>query len=248
MASVLEVCVGSAASAVNAQKGGGDRVELCSNLIIGGTSPSLALVKQVKYYTDLKIRVLLRPRFGDFCYDRYELEEMKELAQSCAELGVDAIVTGLLTPEGDLDIEAMGEIKSVIGSTTLALHRAFDMCRDPFKALQEAISLGVGTILTSGQKNSAWEGRELLKELAEKSAGRIEILAGAGIGPFNIEQLARYTGIRAFHMSGKMLKDSPMAFRRSDVNMGLPGFSEYERWETNPEAVRQAAAILRSLD
>ncbi|MBQ9166496.1 MAG: copper homeostasis protein CutC [Oscillospiraceae bacterium] len=248
MASVLEVCVGSAASAVNAQKGGGDRVELCSNLIIGGTSPSLALVKQVKYYTDLKIRVLLRPRFGDFCYDRYELEEMKELAQAYAELGVDAIVTGMLTPDGELDLEAMRAIKSVIGDTTLALHRAFDMCQDPFKTLEEAVSLGVGTILTSGQKNSAWEGRELLKELVTKSAGRIEILAGAGIGPSNIEQLARYTGARAFHMSGKLVKDSRMAFRRSDVSMGLPGFSEYELWETSPEAVSRAAAILRSLD
>lgn len=248
MATVLEVCVGSAASAVNAQEGGGDRVELCSNLMIGGTSPSLALVKQVKYYTDLKIRVLLRPRFGDFCYDRYELEEMKEQAQSYAELGVDAIVTGMLTPDGQLDLDAMSEIKSVIGAATLALHRAFDMCRDPFRALEEAVSLGVGTILTSGQKNSAWEGRELLKELAAKSAGRVEILAGAGIGPSNIEALARYTGLRSFHMSGKLVKDSRMAFRRTDVSMGLPGFSEYELWETSPEAVRQAASILRGLD
>lgn len=248
MPSVLEVCVGSAASAVNAQKGGGDRVELCSNLIIGGTSPSLALVKQVKYHTDLKIRALLRPRFGDFCYDCYELEEMTDLAQGYAELGVDAVVTGMLTPDGELDLEAMSAIKSVIGDTALALHRAFDMCRDPFRALEEAVSLGVGTILTSGQKNSAWEGRELLKALAEKSAGRVEILAGAGIGPDNIGQLARFTGIRSFHMSGKRVKDSVMAFRRSDVSMGLPGLSEYELWETDPQAVCQAAEILRGLE
>ena len=107
MAAVLEVCVGSVSSAVNAQLGGADRVELCSNLLIGGTTPGLHLAKQVRYHTDLKIRVLLRPRFGDFCYDRYELEQMADEAAEYAALGVDAIVTGMLTPDCHLDLAAM---------------------------------------------------------------------------------------------------------------------------------------------
>ena len=221
MAAVLEVCVGSVSSAVNAQLGGADRVELCSNLLIGGTTPGLHLAKQVRYHTDLKIRVLLRPRFGDFCYDRYELEQMADEAAEYAALGVDAIVTGMLTPDCHLDLAAMERIRSAIGTTTLALHRAFDMCRDPFRTLEEAISLGVSTILTSGQKNSAWEGRTLLKQLVSQSAGRTEILAGAGVGPGNLRALAETTGIRAFHMSGKRIKDSAMRFRRQDVSMEI---------------------------
>lgn len=248
MAPVLEVCIGSVASALSAREGGCDRVELCADLMIGGTSPSPALVRQVKEYTGLKVRALLRPRFGDFCYDRYELEEMVELAGLYAQLGVDAVVTGVLTPEGDLDLAAMGEIKSVLGGTTLALHRAFDMCRDPFRTMEEAISLGIGTILTSGQKNAAWEGRELLRALRQKSGGRIEILAGAGVGPANLKALAEYTGIRSFHMSGKAVKDSAMRFRRSGVSMGLPGFSEYDLWQTDADTVKRAAEILRGLD
>ncbi len=175
----LEVCADSVRSALEAQEGGADRIELCSNLIIGGTSPGKALFQQVKQYTDLEIRVLLRPRFGDFCYNSYEFAQMKEEAQMYRELGADAIVTGIVCPDGTLNIEQMQELMDMAKGTAFTLHRAFDMCRDPFEALEQAVSLGMRTILTSGQRNSAWEGRDLLRALAEKGAGRIEILAGS---------------------------------------------------------------------
>ena len=244
---VLEACVDSVKSAIEAEKGGAQRVELCSNLIIGGTSPGAALFRQVRKNTNLKIRVLLRPRFGDFCYDEYEFEMMKEDVAMYRDLGVDAIVTGLLKSNGDLDVERMKELIEIAGETPIALHRAFDVCRDPKKALEQAIELGIVTILTSGQKNSALDGRDLLKELVEQSAGRIEILAGAGISPSVIEQLVSYTGVTAYHMSGKETLDSAMEFRREGVSMGFPGFSEYEIWQTSEQNIRGAVQVLERM-
>ena len=110
MRSVLEVCVDSTASALAAKRGGASRLELCADLIVGGTTPSLALVRQVKAETGLPVRALLRPRFGDFCYDSYELAQMEQLAAELVEAGADGIVTGVLTPEGQLDADAMRPI------------------------------------------------------------------------------------------------------------------------------------------
>lgn len=244
---VLEACVDSVKSAIEAEKGGAQRVELCSNLIIGGTSPGAALFRQVRKNTNLRIRVLLRPRFGDFRYDEYEYEMMKEEVAMYRDLGADAIVTGILKSNGDLDVERMKELIEIAGDTPIALHRAFDVCRDPKTALEQAVELGIITILTSGQKNAAWDGRDLLKELVEQSAGRIEILAGAGISPATIEKLVPYTGVTSYHMSGKITLDSAMKFRRDGVSMGFPGFSEYEIWQTDQKNIRGAVAVLERL-
>lgn len=244
MSYILEACVDSVQSAIEAEKGGAQRVELCSNLIIGGTSPGAALFRQVRKNTNLQIRVLLRPRFGDFCYDEYEFEMMKEDAAMYRELGADGIVTGILETDGTLDVKRMQELIDIAGDTDVALHRAFDVCRNPQEVLEQAVSLGIKTILTSGQKNSAWEGRDLIKELVAQSDGRIEILAGAGISPEVIEKLIPYTGVTSYHMSGKVVLDSRMKFRKEGVSMGFPGFSEYEIWQTNVENIRRAVEVL----
>lgn len=241
---VLEACVDSVESAIAAQKGGAKRVELCGNLIIGGTTPGKALFRAVRNYTDLEIRSLLRPRFGDFCYDKYEFEMMKEDVQMYRELGADGIVTGILCPDGRLDCERMQELICEAGNMDVVLHRAFDVCSDPYETLEKAVDLGIKTILTSGQKNSAWEGRELLRELVKRSEGRIEILAGAGVSPETIEKLVPFTGAHAYHMSGKVTLESQMQFRREGVSMGFPGFSEYEIWQTDADKIRQAVEVL----
>ena len=126
----------------------------------------------------------------------------------------------------------------------MALHRAFDVCSDPYETLEGAIDLGIRTILTSGQKNSAWEGRELLRELVRRSDGRIEILVGAGVSPETIEKLVPFTGAQAYHMSGKVTLESRMQFRRDGVSMGVPGFSEYEIWQTDADNIRRAVDVL----
>lgn len=247
MSYILEVCADSVQSAVAAQEGGADRIELCSGLVIGGLSPSPALFKQIRKYTDLKIRTLLRPRFGDFCYDDYEFQTLKEEVEMLRELGADGVVIGMLNPDGTLDMERMEVLVNAAGDIGITLHRAFDVCRDPYEALEQCASLGIDTILTSGQKSSAWEGRGLLAELAEQAAGRVEILAGAGVNPGVIEKLAGCTAVRAFHMSGKKVMDSRMEFRREGVPMGIPGFSEFEIWQTDMEQVRRAVQVLQSL-
>ena len=241
---ILEACTDCVQSAINAQKGGADRIELCSNLVIGGLTPGKALFDLVKKYTDIKTRVLLRPRYGDYCYNQYEFEQLKEEVQMYCEMGADGVVIGMLNPDGTLDTERMAELIKVAGNKEKALHRAFDVCIDPMKALEEAIELGFDTILTSGQKETAWEGKEMLKALQEKSAGRIEILAASGIGAESIEKLLPYTGITSYHMSGKKTLSSSMMYRREGVPMGLPGISEFEIWRTDEEEIFAAARIL----
>lgn len=242
MKRVLEVCVDSVESAIAAQKGGASRIELCGDLLVGGVTPGLGLYRLIRKYTEIEVRVMIRPRFGDFCYSAYEYEQMKEEAALFAAEGADGLVFGILQPDGGLDME---RIKGLMDyQTAITLHRAFDVCADPMKALEQCVELGVHTILTSGQRNSAWEGRDLIKQLVERSAGRIEILAGAGITPEVIENLLDYTKGGAYHMSGKKVLDSQMTFRREGVNMGLPGFSEYEIWRTEDEAVERAAKKL----
>ena len=255
MAYILEVCVDSTASALAAKEGGADRLELCADLIVGGTTPSLALVRQVKETTGLPVRALLRPRFGDFCYDRWELAQMVASAAELVAAGADGIVTGVLTPDGALDVEALRPIYDAAREAAakanrpvaLTLHRAFDVCRDPFAALEAACGLGLSTILTSGQAASAPQGAPLLRQLVERAAGRIEILVGAGVSPTNLPALTRETGASAFHLSAKQVLDSRMTFRREGVPMGLPGFSEFELWQTSEDTIRNARTVLDTL-
>ena len=255
MCSVLEVCVDSTASALAAKRGGADRLELCADLIVGGTTPSLTLVQQVKAETGLPVRALLRPRFGDFCYDSHELAQMEQLAAELVEAGADGIVTGVLTPEGALDADAMQPIYAAARKAAekagrpvaCTLHRAFDVCADPFAALETARSMGLCTILTSGQAASAPQGAALLRQLTERAGKDVEILAGAGVSAQNIPVLAAQTGVRAFHLSGKQVLQSRMTFRREGVPMGLPGFSEFEVWQTSEANIRAARQALDSL-
>ena len=253
---VLEVCVDSTASALAAKRGGADRLELCADLIIGGTTPSTALLRQVKQLTGLPVRALLRPRFGDFCYDSYELAQMEQLAAELVQAGADGIVTGVLTPEGVLDADALRPIYAAARRAAVqagrpvacTLHRAFDVCRDPFAALETAEELGLCTILTSGQAASAPQGAPLLQKLVKQADGKIEILVGAGVSAQNIPALAAQTGAKAFHLSGKQVLDSRMTFRRKGVPMGLPGFSEFEIWQTSAENIRAARQALDRLE
>ena len=255
MRSVLEVCVDSTASALAAKHGGADRLELCADLIVGGTTPSLTLVQQVKAETGLPVRALLRPRFGDFCYDSYELAQMEQLAAELVEAGADGIVTGVLTPEGALDTGAMQPIYAAARKAAekagrpvaCTLHRAFDVCADPFAALETARSMGLCTILTSGQAASAPQGAALLRQLTERAGKDVEILAGAGVSAQNIPVLAAQTGVRAFHLSGKQVLQSRMTFRREGMPMGLPGFSEFEVWQTSEANIRAARQALDNL-
>ena len=152
MAGLLEVCADSVCSAVNAARGGADRIELCSALPLGGLSPDEDLFCMVRERVDLPVRVLLRPRAGDFLYDEDEFELLCCQAARFAGLGADGIVIGMLNPDGTLDAERMSALMTCGDGCGVTLHRAFDVCRDAHEALRTAKELGVDTILTSGQQ------------------------------------------------------------------------------------------------
>lgn len=241
----LECCVDSVESAICAKEGGADRLELCSNLVIGGTTPTLALFEQVRKTVDIRIHALIRPRFGDFLYTSHEAEIICREIRAFRRAGAEGVVIGALTPDGSLDTELMKRFIDCAGSMSITLHRAFDMCRDPFTALIQARELGVNTVLTSGQASSCVAGLPRMKELAAAAGDAVTILAGAGINAEAVKTLLSSTSLTAFHMSGKKIKSSGMLYKNPDVSMGLPGMSEYDIWQTDPQNVR---AVRRLLD
>ena len=255
MRSVLEVCVDSTASALAAKRGGASRLELCADLIVAVQRPALRWCVRSRRRPACRCVLCCGPRFGDFCYDSYELAQMEQLAAELVEAGADGIVTGVLTPEGQLDAEAMRPIYAAARRAAekagrpvaCTLHRAFDVSADPFAALETVRSMGLCTILTSGQAASAPEGAELLGRLVERAGDSVEILVGAGVTAQNIPALAAQTGAHAFHLSGKQVLQSRMTFRREGVPMGLPGFSEFEVWQTGEENIRAARQALDAI-
>ena len=187
---LIEACVDSYASAMAASRAGADRLELCVHLVIGGTTPTHALFRQVQRDSGVPINVLIRPRFGDFLYTEPELEEMCEEIAAFRDLGANGVVIGALTPDGELDLAQMRRMMACAGQMEVTLHRAFDMTRDPFRALEDAVSLGCRTILSSGQAANAALGAPLLAKLNGQAAGRIDLMAGCGVKRTNIAGIA----------------------------------------------------------
>lgn len=242
---ILECCVDSVESAICAKEGGADRLELCANLVIGGTTPTLSLFEEIRKTVDIRIHALIRPRFGDFLYSDHEAAIICREIEAFRRAGAEGVVIGSLTPEGFLHTGQMKRFIDCAGGMSVTLHRAFDMCRDPFAALAQARELGVSTILTSGQASSCLAGMARMKELCEAAKDGITILAGAGINADAVRTLLDQTDLYAFHMSGKRIVNSGMLYRNPDVSMGLPGMSEYDIWRTDPQNVR---AVRRLLD
>lgn len=241
----LEVCIDSVESAIEAQHGGADRLELCADLIIGGTTPTESLFRAVRRVADLPVHVMVRPRYGDFLYTDYEYEVMLDTVRSFRNLGADGVVTGILKADGSLDLERMTRIREVSEGMKLTLHRAFDMSCDPRTVMTDSVKCGVDIVLTSGQAPSAEEGIPVLRGLQEEFGSRVEIMAGAGVNARNIPLIHEKTGIRNFHLSGKKEIPSGMAFRNERVSMGVSGFPEYSIMRTDAERVREAARICK---
>lgn len=225
----IEVCIDSVQSAINAQAGGADRVELCDNLFEGGTTPSLGMMRVVRQNITIGLQVMIRPRGGDFLYSDAEFEVMKADIAAAKELGADGVVFGCLTPEGAIDQAKTKELMALARPMNVTFHRAFDMVKDPFQALEDLVTLGVDRVLTSGLERTVMEGIDLLKDLVEKAGDRIIILAGGGVRPHNIQKLVSRTQVKECHVSGRQPVESGMRFRNSKVAMGgslqLPEYS-----------------------
>ncbi len=241
---LLECCTDSVESSINAKKGKADRLELCSNLIIGGTTPTLALFQRVRETVDIPIHVLIRPRFGDFLYSLHELNIIIKEIDMFRDAGADGIVIGCLNADGGLAVPELKELTAHAGAMRITLHRAFDMCKSPFKAMEEAKVLGFHSILTSGQQSSCLKGIDLLRQLSKEANGSISIIAGAGINEAAVRTLLEETSITSFHMSGKRIVESEMSFHNPHVSMGIPGMSEYEIWQTDAGEISAVRKLL----
>lgn len=247
MKKILEVCVDSLASAKAAMAGGADRLELCSALAVGGLSPYGELLEQIKATCPLPVRCLMRPRPGDFLYTEEEIELMCAQIRHLRAAGADGFVVGALTPEGALDSRAMEQLLDACGDKPVTLHRCIDVAADPVRVYRAAAALGLDTVLTSGAAASCREGKATLASLLALREGLHgpEVLIGAGVNAAVIRELrAALPEARAFHMSGKTLRESGMRFRREGVPMGLPGLDEWHIQETDAEAVRAAKEAL----
>ncbi len=246
----FEICANSVESCVEAQRGGADRVELCAGIPEGGTTPSYGdIVMARRVLTTTKLHVIIRPRGGDFLYSDLEKEIMLEDVRMARQLGVDGVVFGALTAEGDVDMDFMRYLLSECKGMSVTFHRAFDVCRDPFLALEQIIELGCDRILTSGQMSKAEEGVELLKQLVEKADDRIIIIPGCGVNANNIAHIAEVTGACEFHFSGRTRCESGMIFRKSRVSMGgAVVIDEYSRDVTDVEIVKETIGRLKITD
>ena len=247
MAGILEICVESMDSVRAAIQGGADRIELCSALAIGGLTPYAALLRQIREESDIAVRCLMRPRAGDFVYTRDELAMLADQIRELKKLGANGFVIGCLTPQGDLDREAMLPLIEAAGSAGLTLHRCIDVSRDPLKTYLDAGKLGIDTVLTSGGAGNCTAGIDTIGQLLalRDCEGGPEVLVGAGVNAHVIESFrSRFPTVRAFHMSGKTNIPSRMEFRREGVPMGAPGFDEWHIQQTSPEAVAAARAAL----
>lgn len=244
---LIEACVDSYASAKAAYLGGADRLELCGQLAIGGVTPSFALLEQIQRDFPIPIRVLIRPRGGDFLYSKEEREQMMREIELFSNLKAEGIVIGALKEDGELDVEFLRRLKERAGECKLTLHRAFDKCKDAFWAMEEAIGLGFDTILTSGQKATAFEGAPLLRALRERAKGRIEIMAGGGVRKENILLLFEHCGISCFHTSCRKEVKGQMKFLRDKVNMGFAGISENSLFVTDKEEFSECAKLVHGI-
>ena len=243
---LLEVCVNSVESAVAAQEGGANRVELCADLLEGGITPSSGAIHLTRRQLTIPMHVLIRPRGGDFCYSSSEFEVMKHDIAHAKELGADGIVSGVLNPDGTIDDERNRALIELARPMSVTFHRAFDMVRDPLAALETLIDLGADRLLTSGQEATAWDGIELISELVQRAQDHIIIMPGGGINERNVSRIIAHSGVREVHASLRTNVESRMQYRHSHVFMGgalRP--SEYALKTTSSSVVQAFVATMR---
>ncbi len=235
----IEACVNSVESAIEAQTGGAQRVELCDNLYEGGTTPSYGAIALAREYLKIDLNVIIRPRGGDFCYSNVEFDIMKSDIQTAKTLGVDGIVIGILDADGTVDSERSKRLIELAAPLKVTFHRAFDVTADPFGTLEELIDLGVHRILTSGQQPSATRGIDLIAQLVEQAGDRVVIMPGVGVDPTNIAGLIKKTRASEYHVLAQKQVPSPMEYRNQEVFMGTdPEFPEYDIISTDAEQIR----------
>ena len=243
---LLEICCGSIDDAIQAEKGGADRVELCSALFLGGLTPSLGTLQEAKQRLKIPVMMMVRPRAGGFCYSEAEMCAMARDAEAAVAAGADGVVFGILQPDGAVDVARTRCLRELAGTRQTVFHRAFDVTPEPFRALDELIDLGITRVLTSGQKNSVPEGADMIKRLIDHAAGRIEILPGGGIAPYNLHDVIQRTGCRQVHMTAWKSVSDTSTHANQSVTFGGALYPSEDRYAvTDQTLVQQLSAALR---
>jgi copper homeostasis protein len=238
----IEVCVDSVASALAAERGGANRIELCSNLPEGGTTPTAGTIEIVRSKISIGMHVMIRPRSGDFCYNDDEFEIMRRDMLVARQFSVNGVVFGILTHDGAVDVPRTRELVELARPLSVTFHRAFDVSSDLSQAIEDVILTGADRILTSGGKQTAAEARATLANLARAANGRITILACGGINASNAATTIRETGVKEIHVGlRRPLKDSRMKNSHpsaSPITLGV-GSEDIQRFEVREEDVRK---------
>ena len=217
---LVEICCASLEDALEAERGGADRVELCSALFLGGLTPSLGTIIEAKARLKIPIMVMIRPRGGGFCYTKSEMAVMERDAVLAAEQGAEGMVFGILNADGGIDEERCKRLRKLIGDRQAVFHRAFDVTPDPFRSLDQLVELGFTRVLTSGQEDTVPEGAQLIKRLIEYAGARIEILPGGGIKPLSLRQVVESTGCKQVHLTAFKTQSDTSVRGRPFVTFG----------------------------
>lgn len=236
---VLEIAANSLESALAAQEGGADRVELCANLSGGGTTPSYGTIVESRDRVRIPLYVLIRPRTGDFCYTESEIETMLRDISICANAGIDGVVIGALDAQLAVDARVCSVLIAAAGQLGVTFHRAFDCARDHVHALDTIMELGCERVLTSGGAATALAGAARIAQCVKQARSRLAIMAGAGLDAGNIHEVAVSSTVRELHGSAKAIRSSLV--RNGEV--GIPGL-EVNCWQTDATIVRAMVEAL----
>lgn len=240
----IEICLDSVESVIIAERAGADRVELCSDLFEGGLTPTVGTFLLAKERTNIPINVMIRPRGGDFCYSDIEFKVMKKEALFFKENGADALVFGILTPDGEIDKIRTKELIDIARPLPVTFHRAFDMTRDAFRSLDALISLGVERVLTSGLEATVLEGADTLRALVERAGERVIVMPGSGINERNFNKIKNLIGAKEYHMGLSSSIPSKMAFHPGHVYMGgLLRQNEFTISRAGEERIRSVVSM-----
>lgn len=243
---LLEICCGSIDDTIQSEKGGANRVELCSALFLGGLTPSIGTIQEAKRRLKIPVIAMVRPRGGGFCYSEAEFATMERDAEAAIDCGVEGVVFGILKEDGRIDRRRTARIRRIIGKHQAVFHRAFDVTPDPLEALEQLIDLGISRVLTSGQKDSVPEGVELIAKLVDRAGKRIEVLPGGGIRPYNMKEIVRRTRCHQIHMTAWEKVEDRSTHAHRDVSFGgalKPYEDVYDR--TDARLVKEIVKGLR---
>jgi len=245
---ILEACINSALSGIEAQSGGADRVELCENMQEGGCTPSAGSISFAREHLHISLFVMIRPRGADFLYSPGEFEIMKQDVLTAKNLGADGVVFGILKPDGTIDKERMGILADLARPMGITCHRAFDMTRDAIEALEDLIQLGIDRVLTSGQHDSALLGSPMIRKLIDHARKKIIIMPGHGIKEHNLQETIQATEASEYHLYLPKQLPTNMKFIRNEVKMGSPDLSEYHATLVDADRIRKAREIITNYE